>query len=115
ERRHDLDLRLRPLPAHHLPQRLGSHGRVRMRDADPQARIVDRGLRERADELLHRLLVAADSLDRYDLALGDRQDGLDVQELAGHRARPADPAALREELERVYGEDEPVFLLVARY
>ena len=84
-----------------------------MRDPDPQPRAVAGLTGELADELLHRLLVAAHALHGDDLAVLDGEDRLDLQQLTGHRAGAPDPAALGEKLERVDGEEEAVLLLVA--
>src|SRR6266516_8128008 len=81
ERGLHLDLRLRPALAHHPLERLGPVGGLGVCDPDPQARRVLGRLLELADDLVERPLAAADSLDRDDLALADRQDRLHVQEL----------------------------------
>src|SRR2546421_605441 len=83
----------------------GPPGRVRVRDADPELRPVVRLRDDQLDDLLERLLAAADALLGEHLALADREDRLHVQELSGHLARAPDPAAAREELERVDGEE----------
>src|SRR3954465_15757753 len=76
-----------------------------MRDPDLQRPHIFRRRRERLDELLHRLLVASDALERNHLAL-DREDRLDVQELARPGARAPDASAASQELERVHREDQ---------
>ncbi len=62
--------------------------------------------RERARELLHRLLVPAHALHRQDLPVLDRQNRLDVQKVARERGGLADSPALLQELEGVDGEEE---------
>src|SRR5205823_6578697 len=88
-------------------------GRAGVRDAEAEARLVARLRLERLHELLDGPAVAANALHRDHLAAADREDRLDVQQLAGERARPADAAAAREELERVDREQQPVSLAVA--
>src|SRR5918996_2425196 len=85
-----------------------------MRDPDAQTRPRRALLAEGAHELHERLLVAADALDGHDLSFRDGQDRLHVEHLAGERLRPPDPAAAREELERVDREEEPRVAAVAR-
>ena len=109
----DVDLRLRPQVGHERAHRLLPLGRVRVRDADVQVRRVARALRERARELLHRLLVAANALDRQHLAVLDREDRLDVEQVAGERGGLADAPALLQELERVDREDQTRIALEA--
>src|SRR4051794_24691812 len=107
ERRHELDLGLRASPRDHLPQRLGPLRRVRVSDAHAQIRPVVRARLEGRRELQERLPVPADALDRHDLAVGDREDRLDVEELARPTARAPDSAAPDQVLERVEGEEQP--------
>src|SRR5687768_9496916 len=96
-----------------------------MRDADAQPIVIRRARRfESRAELLKRLLAAADTLERNNLAFADRQDRLDVQQIAGEGRRATDATALGEELERIDREDqagvaaealyEPIDLLVRR-
>src|SRR5581483_5601817 len=113
ERRRDLDLRLGPRPPHELAERGLALWRLGVRDPDAERGPVGQALLERADELLERLLVAAHPLDRNDLVVLDREDRLHVQELPRPGARPADPAAAREELERLDREDDPRLAPVA--
>ena len=89
---HHLDFGLRALDSHHLGERVRALRRIGVRDPDPPARLVPRRADERAHELGERLRVAANALDRLDLLL-DHEDRLDVQQLAGERARAADSAA----------------------
>src|SRR6266536_4289173 len=113
ERRRDVDLRLRAKVRDEGANGLLPVGRVRVCDADVQARRLPRAVRERARELLHRLLVSAHALDRQHRAVLDREDRLDVEQVAGKRRGLADAAALLEELERVDGEDQPGVALEA--
>src|SRR4051794_19736597 len=107
ERRGHFDLRLRPQVGYERAQRLRPLRRVCMRDPDAETRRVLRALGQRVRELLNRLLVPADALQRQHLAVRDREDGLDVEQAPGERRRLADAAALLQELERVDGEDDP--------
>ena len=77
-----------------------------MRDPDLEARRVRRRRFEQALDLAERLLVAANALQRHDLAVADREDRLDVQQVPGERSRLADAPALGEVLERAHGEQE---------
>src|SRR5262249_60115523 len=90
---------------HELAERLLALGRVRVRDSDPKRSPVDAAVLEGTDELHERLAAPADALDRDDLPVGDRQDRLDAQHLPGPCARATDPAAPRQVLEGVDGED----------
>ena len=71
-----------------------------------QRRSILRVLLERLPELGERLLVPAHALDRDDLAVLDREDRLDRQQLARPGLRTADTPAAGEKLERLDGEDE---------
>ena len=106
--------RVRPDVADQLLQRGHALGRVRVRDADAEPRLVARRRPERLGELLDRLPVPAHPLEREDLAVLEREDRLDVQELAGPAGGAADPAAPGEELERVEREDQARLALEAR-
>ena len=86
-----------------------------MGDADPEARFVARRRPEGFGEFLDRLPVAPHALHRKHLAVLEREDRLDVQELTGPAGCAPDPAAAREELERVQSEDQPRFALEARH
>jgi len=74
--------------------------------SDAEVGRVGRCLFEDAPELLHRLLITAHALQRHDLAGLDREDRLDVQEVARERRGLPDPSAFPQELERVDGEEE---------
>src|SRR3712207_9186936 len=67
-------VRLRALAPHHLAQSVRAIGRVRVGDADAQARLVARRPRELRDELGERLPVAAHLLHGENLAVTDRSE-----------------------------------------
>ena len=108
ERGHELDLGLRA----RLASTSACEQRDRARRASacaiptwrPSPSVVAASKRRRNS--CERLLAAADARQRHDLAVRDRQDRLHVEQAAGERPRPADPAALRQELERVDGEEQ---------
>ena len=78
-----------------------------MGDPDTQAGPVVRAGLQRVRELLYGLPVPAHALDGQDLALCEREDRLDVQELARPAGSAADASAACQVLERVEREDEP--------
>src|SRR4051812_48216723 len=84
-----------------------------MGDADAQAGPVDGAALERRCEFEKRLAIPADALDRQHLAVLDREDRLDVQQLAGQGAGLTDAPAACEVLERVDGEQQPRLAAVA--
>src|SRR5262245_44979589 len=95
KRRRDLDLRVRADVADELLERRHSFGRLCVRDAHAEARLVARRRAKPLRELLDRLSVSAHALEREHLAVLEREDRLDVQELAGPARGAPDPAAAR--------------------
>src|SRR5512133_2805160 len=89
-------------------------GGVRVGDPDAQAWSVARSRREGVCEFLHCFAVSAHALERQHLAVLEREDRLDVQELAGPARGAPDPAAPREVLERVQREDQAGLALETR-
>src|SRR5205809_1270421 len=113
ERGRDLDLSVRAQVTDQLLERRHALLRLGVCDPDPQPGLVARSGPERLCELLDRLAVPPHPLEGQHLSVFEREDRLDVEELAGPARGSADPAAPREELERVEGEDEAGFTLEA--
>ena len=107
ERRHELDLRRRPRLTHHRSQSLSPLQRVGVGNANAQRGRVARTRLEGRRELEERLAVPAHAFHRDDLPVLDREDRLDVEELAGPAARATDSAPANEVLERVDREQQP--------